>query len=50
MPDQLIVKYTLVMNEPVLKHRRATFERIEKFISDLYFTDVNIRGRLNKFY
>jgi alpha-mannosidase len=30
----------------VQKHWRATFERIEKFISPLYFTDVNLFGRL----
>ena len=29
----------------VQKHWRATFERIEKFISPLYFTDVNLFGR-----
>lgn len=28
------------------KSRRATQERIEKFISDSYFTDVNLYGRL----
>lgn len=27
------------------KNRRTTLERIEKFISDKYFTDVNIYGR-----
>jgi alpha-mannosidase len=30
----------------VQKHNRCTLERIEKFISDVYFTDVNLRGRL----
>lgn len=30
----------------VLKHRRTTLERAEKFISDQYFTDCNLRGRL----
>ncbi|XP_061451222.1 alpha-mannosidase 2C1 isoform X2 [Rhineura floridana] len=30
----------------VLKNRRTTFERVEKFISEIYFTDCNIRGRL----
>ena len=28
------------------KNRRTTLERIEKFISRLYFTDVNLFGRL----
>ncbi|XP_062998541.1 alpha-mannosidase 2C1 isoform X2 [Elgaria multicarinata webbii] len=30
----------------VLKHRRTTLERVEKFTSDTYFTDCNLRGRL----
>ncbi|CAH1250253.1 MAN2C1 [Branchiostoma lanceolatum] len=30
----------------VVKNRRATLERVEKFISNIYFTDVNLRGRL----
>ncbi|KAI8506798.1 Alpha-mannosidase 2C1 [Branchiostoma belcheri] len=30
----------------VAKNRRATLERVEKFISNIYFTDVNLRGRL----
>uniref|UniRef100_A0A8D0GUW2 Glycoside hydrolase family 38 central domain-containing protein n=1 Tax=Sphenodon punctatus TaxID=8508 RepID=A0A8D0GUW2_SPHPU len=30
----------------VLKHRRTTLERVEKFVSELYFTDCNLRGRL----
>ncbi|XP_077120078.1 alpha-mannosidase 2C1 [Ranitomeya variabilis] len=39
------------MEEPssrllVQKNRRATLERVEKFISELYFTDCNLRGRL----
>ncbi|XP_069837923.1 alpha-mannosidase 2C1 isoform X2 [Dendropsophus ebraccatus] len=39
------------MEEPpsrrlVLKNRRTTLERVEKFISELYFTDCNLRGRL----
>ena len=29
----------------VQKHWRATLERAEKFISDVNFTDVNLRGR-----
>ncbi|XP_060030724.1 alpha-mannosidase 2C1 isoform X2 [Erinaceus europaeus] len=29
-----------------LKHRRTTLERVEKFVSPLYFTDCNLRGRL----
>uniref|UniRef100_A0A4W4DUC3 alpha-mannosidase n=1 Tax=Electrophorus electricus TaxID=8005 RepID=A0A4W4DUC3_ELEEL len=31
---------------PVLKNRRTLLERSEKFISDTYFTDCNLRGRL----
>ncbi|KAG9489498.1 hypothetical protein GDO78_005466 [Eleutherodactylus coqui] len=39
------------MEEPpsrklVLKNRRTTLERVEKFISELYFTDCNLWGRL----
>ncbi|XP_054987726.1 alpha-mannosidase 2C1 isoform X1 [Sorex araneus] len=34
------------MAAPALKHRRSTLERVEKFISPLYFTDCNLRGRL----
>ncbi|XP_068131706.1 alpha-mannosidase 2C1 [Hyperolius riggenbachi] len=30
----------------VLKNRRTTLERVEKFISDVYFTDCNLRGKL----
>uniref|UniRef100_A0A4W3H218 Uncharacterized protein n=3 Tax=Callorhinchus milii TaxID=7868 RepID=A0A4W3H218_CALMI len=30
----------------VAKNRRTTLERAEKFVSPLYFTDVNLRGRL----
>lgn len=33
-------------HQPVLKNRRTLLERAEKFISDLYFTDCNLRGRL----
>eukprot|EP00117_Sycon_ciliatum_P016137 scpid24513/ scgid1061/ Alpha-mannosidase 2C1; Alpha mannosidase 6A8B; Alpha-D-mannoside mannohydrolase; Mannosidase alpha class 2C member 1 len=29
-----------------MKFKRATLERAEKFISDIYFTDVNLRGQL----
>uniref|UniRef100_A0A3P9LWC2 Mannosidase, alpha, class 2C, member 1 n=1 Tax=Oryzias latipes TaxID=8090 RepID=A0A3P9LWC2_ORYLA len=32
--------------QPVLKNRRTLLERAEKFISDVYFTDCNLRGRL----
>ncbi|XP_036049017.1 alpha-mannosidase 2C1 isoform X1 [Onychomys torridus] len=31
---------------PLLKHWRTTFERVEKFVSPIYFTDCNLRGRL----
>ncbi|KAL4232509.1 hypothetical protein ACF0H5_007201 [Mactra antiquata] len=34
------------MEQVVMKHRRTTLERAEKFISNLYFTDVNLYGRL----
>ncbi|XP_037689297.1 alpha-mannosidase 2C1 isoform X15 [Choloepus didactylus] len=34
------------MATPVLKHWRTTLERVEKFVSPLYFTDCNLRGRL----
>lgn len=27
------------------KHRRTALERVEKFISETYFTDCNLRGR-----
>ncbi|XP_068578630.1 alpha-mannosidase 2C1 isoform X1 [Cebidichthys violaceus] len=32
--------------QPVLKNRRTLLERADKFISDVYFTDCNLRGRL----
>uniref|UniRef100_A0A8C4I7T6 alpha-mannosidase n=1 Tax=Dicentrarchus labrax TaxID=13489 RepID=A0A8C4I7T6_DICLA len=32
--------------QPVLKNRRTLLERAEKFISEIYFTDCNLRGRL----
>ncbi|KAM5337124.1 alpha-mannosidase 2C1 isoform 2-T2 [Glossophaga mutica] len=31
---------------PFLKHWRTTLERVEKFVSPLYSTDCNLRGRL----
>uniref|UniRef100_A0A3Q2SY03 alpha-mannosidase n=1 Tax=Fundulus heteroclitus TaxID=8078 RepID=A0A3Q2SY03_FUNHE len=31
---------------PVLKNRRTLLERAEKFISDVYFKDCNLKGRL----
>lgn len=31
--------------QPVLKNRRTLLERAEKFISNIYFTDCNLRGR-----
>uniref|UniRef100_F1KSD2 Alpha-mannosidase 2C1 n=1 Tax=Ascaris suum TaxID=6253 RepID=F1KSD2_ASCSU len=31
---------------PLFKDERATFERVEKFISEHYFLDCNLRGRL----
>ncbi|XP_064169237.1 alpha-mannosidase 2C1 [Anguilla rostrata] len=33
-------------HQPVLKNRRTLLERAEKFISDVYFTDCNLKGRL----
>ena len=32
-------------NSGVLKHKRVTQERVEKYLSDIYFTDVNLKGR-----
>lgn len=29
-----------------MKHKRTTLERAEKFVSSMYFKDVNLRGRL----
>lgn len=29
----------------ILKHRRTALERVEKFISEIYFTDCNLWGR-----
>jgi len=34
------------MEVGVLKHKRTTLERAEKFISHRYFTDVNLWGKL----
>ncbi|KAM8782084.1 alpha-mannosidase 2C1 isoform 3-T4 [Rhynchonycteris naso] len=34
------------MAAPALKHRRTALERVENFVSPLYFTDCNLRGRL----
>uniref|UniRef100_A0A673CR29 alpha-mannosidase n=1 Tax=Sphaeramia orbicularis TaxID=375764 RepID=A0A673CR29_9TELE len=34
-----------MFHQPVLKNRRTLLERAEKFISDVYFTDCNLRGR-----
>ncbi|XP_058011901.1 alpha-mannosidase 2C1 isoform X1 [Ahaetulla prasina] len=34
------------LKSSVLKHRRTTLERVEKFISQDYFVDCNLRGRL----
>uniref|UniRef100_A0A8C9CY91 Alpha-mannosidase 2C1 n=1 Tax=Panthera leo TaxID=9689 RepID=A0A8C9CY91_PANLE len=34
------------MAAPALKHWRTTLERVEKFVSPLYFTDCNLHGRL----
>jgi hypothetical protein len=32
------------MNEKMLKHRNITIERFDKFISDIYFVNANLRG------
>ena len=32
-------------HQPVFKNRRTLLERAEKFISEIYFTDCNLRGR-----
>ncbi|KAG2470848.1 MA2C1 mannosidase, partial [Polypterus senegalus] len=49
-PDVLFctLSYCLcnMYHQPVLKNRRTLLERAEKFISDVYFTDCNLRGRL----
>lgn len=33
---------------PALKHWRTALERVEKFVSPLYFTDCNLRGRCKR--
>eukprot|EP00026_Physarum_polycephalum_P001500 Phypoly_transcript_01502.p1 GENE.Phypoly_transcript_01502~~Phypoly_transcript_01502.p1 ORF type:complete len:1033 (+),score=184.98 Phypoly_transcript_01502:1-3099(+) len=30
----------------MMRHRKITLERLEKFVSDTYFKDVNIRGKI----
>lgn len=37
--------FITMYKQPVLKNRRTLLERAEKFISDIYFTDCNLRGR-----
>ncbi|XP_008843092.2 alpha-mannosidase 2C1 isoform X4 [Nannospalax galili] len=37
---------TAMAATPLLKHWRTTLERVEKFVSPIYFTDCNLRGRL----
>ena len=34
-----------IRDSVVLKHKRVTQERVEKYLSATYFTDVNLRGR-----
>lgn len=34
---------------PAIKHWRTTLERVEKFVSPLYFTDCNLCGRCGPF-
>lgn len=34
------------MEHSVMKHKRTTFERAEKFVSSMYFKDINLHGRL----
>lgn len=31
---------------PMMRHRKITIERLEKFVSETYFKDVNIRGKV----
>jgi hypothetical protein len=31
---------------PMMRHRKISLERLEKFVSDTYFKDVNIRGKV----
>lgn len=32
--------------QPMMRHRKITLERLEKFVSDTYFKDVNIKGKI----
>eukprot|EP01111_Echinosteliopsis_oligospora_P011163 TRINITY_DN3615_c0_g1_i1.p1 TRINITY_DN3615_c0_g1~~TRINITY_DN3615_c0_g1_i1.p1 ORF type:complete len:1063 (+),score=284.46 TRINITY_DN3615_c0_g1_i1:57-3191(+) len=34
------------IKQPMLRHRKITEERLEKFVSDTYFKDVNIKGKI----
>ena len=47
--EDLVDGFTRLDQEPI-KNWRATQERVEKFISEVYFTDVNLRGRLAALY
>lgn len=35
----------IMFHLPVFKNKRTLLERAEKFISDVYFTDCNLRGK-----
>lgn len=41
-------KASEIRDSVVLKHKRVTQERVEKYLSATYFTDVNLRGRYVK--
>ena len=47
--DGLVDGFARLDKEP-MTNWRATQERVEKFISDVYFTDVNLRGWLAALY
>ena len=42
MTERVVVKDA---GPTVLKNWRVTQERIEKYLSDIYFTDINLKGR-----
>uniref|UniRef100_A0A8C4IA83 alpha-mannosidase n=1 Tax=Dicentrarchus labrax TaxID=13489 RepID=A0A8C4IA83_DICLA len=46
MPSPSPKSGRMMSQQPVLKNRRTLLERAEKFISEIYFTDCNLRGRL----
>ncbi|KYQ88724.1 alpha-mannosidase [Tieghemostelium lacteum] len=45
--DSVLISSIMSINKPVVfKHKKVTTERIEKYISDTYFTDANIYGKI----